>query len=233
MKKKALIFPLLTTISLFLAASCNNDTATENNTVKDSAITTNEKRDGNMPDISGWPQASQMAAKEVMDKYGKPNESTPRMLVWYNNGPWKRTIIYDQEVKHIFPVDHVDVMEQTIDYKVPPNKATEVISYDGSVSISRTDGELSAKCDKEGANFLAINLANDVITGKKSVSEARAFYATTIKEFALQNKMSPYMESLQFSVAKGGTNDTDKHGVSEEENKQITDAMKKMAEKKQ
>jgi hypothetical protein len=37
----------------------------------------------------------------------------------------------------------------------------------------------------------------------------------------------------QFSVSKGGTNDTDKHGVSVEENKQITDAMKKMAEKQQ
>ncbi len=45
--------------------------------------------------------------------------------------------------------------------------------------------------------------------------------------------MSPYLESLQFSVSKGGTNDTDKDGVSEEENKQITDAMKKMAEKPQ
>jgi len=218
---------------LFLATSCNNDTATENNTVKDSAITTNENRDGNMPDISGWAQASQMAAKAMMDKYGKPNESTGHMLVWYNNGPWKRTIIFNEESKHIFPVDHTDVMEQVIDYKVPPNKSSDVITYDGSVTIRRTDGELSAKCDKEGANFLAINLANDVITGKKSVTEARAFYATTIKEFALQNKMSPYLESLQFSVSKGGTNDTDKHAVSEEENKQITDAMKKMAEKKQ
>ena len=232
MKKNALLFPLLAINLLFLAASCNSDTAQGNNTVKDSAITTNENRDGNMPDISGWAQASQMAAKAMMDKYGKPNESTGHMLVWYNNGPWKRTIIFNEESKHIFPVDHTDVMEQVIDYKVPPNKSTDVITYDGSVTIRRTDGELSAKCDKEAANFLAINLANDVITGKKSVSEARAFYATTIKEFALQNKMSPYLESLQFSVSKGGTNDTDKHGVSEEENKQITDAMKKMAEKK-
>lgn len=90
-------------------------------------------------------------------------------------------------------MDHVDVMEQTIEYKVPPNKATDVISYDGSVTIRRTNGRLAAKWDKEGANFLAIPLANDVATGKRTVADARGFYATAIKEQALQNKMSPYM----------------------------------------
>lgn len=229
--KKVFALSLITSIVLGLLSSCNDNTALDNNTGNDSTMASKKDTTGGMPDISGWPQASQMAAKMMIDKYGKPNESTPRMLVWYNNGPWKRTIIYDQEVKHIFPVDHVDVMEQTIDYKVSPNKATDVISYDGSVTIRRTDGELAAKCDKEGANFLAINLANDVATGKRTVADARNFYATAIKEFALQNKMSPYMGSFQFTVAKGGTNDTDKHGVSGEENQQITAAMKKMAEK--
>ena len=185
-----------------------------------------------MPDISGWPKASQMAAKSMMDKYGKPNESTPHMLIWYNNGPWKRTTIFDTESKHIFPVDHVDVMEQVIDHKVPVAKISDLAAYDGSVTVRRTDGELSAKCDKEGANFLAINLAHDVLTSKKTVAQARTFYANAIKEFALQNKMSPYMKSFQFSMSKGATNDTDKHGVSEDLNKKITAAMMKMAEMK-
>ena len=185
-----------------------------------------------MPDISGWPKASQLAAKMMMDKYGKPNESTPRMLIWYNNGPWKRTIVYDTESKHIFPVDHMDVMEQVIDHKVPVAKFSDLAAFDGSVTVRRTDGEMSAKCDKEGANFLAINLAHDVLTGKKTVAQARDFYANAIKEFALQNKMSPYMKSFQFSMSKGATNDTDKHGVSEDLNKKITSAMMKMAEMK-
>jgi hypothetical protein len=181
-----------------------------------------------MPDLSGWPEASQLAAKEMMKKYGKPNEVTDHMLVWTNNGSWKRTKIFDKESKHMFPVDHTDVMEQTIDYKVPVDKFDELAEYDGSVWAKRTDGELSAKCDKEGANFLAINLANDIATGKKSVSEARQFYANAIKEFALNNKMSPYMQSLQFNPMKSGANDTDKHGVSEEDNNNITKKMKEM-----
>lgn len=185
-----------------------------------------------MPDISGWPKASQMAAKMMIEKYGKPNESTSHMLIWYNNGPWKRTTIFDAESKHIFPVDHSDVMEQVIDFKVPASKFSALAAYDGSVTVRRTDGELSAKCDKEGANFLAINLAHDVFTGKKTVAAARIFYANAIREFALQNKMSPYMQSFQFPASKGSTNDTDKLGVSEKENKMIASAMMKMEMKK-
>jgi hypothetical protein len=181
-----------------------------------------------MPDIKSWPEASQMAAKEMMDKYGKPNETTPHMLVWYNNGPWKRTTIYDVETKHIFPVDHTDVMEQVIDHKVPTNKFSALAEYDGSVSIHRTDGEISAKCDFEGANFLALNLAHDVITGKKTVQAARDFYTKAIKEFVLDKKTSPYMKSFQFTASKGETGFMDKNSVSKETREKIMKAKMKM-----
>jgi hypothetical protein len=222
MKNKILILVLL--VAAFLAGGIyfyNNSYASER---KMSVITDND-----MPDIKGWPEASQVAAKEMMKKYGKPTEVTEHKLVWMNNGPWKRTVVFDKESKHMFPVDHTDVMEQTIDYKVPVEKAADVFMYDGSVTIKRTDGEISAKCDKEAANFLAINLANDVATGKKSVEAARTFYANTIKDFALQNKMSPYMQSLQFSVSKSDTGDPDKHAVSEADNAKIIEKMKQMA----
>ena len=181
-----------------------------------------------MPDIKSWPEASQMAAKEMMDKYGKPNETTPRMLVWYNNGPWKKTTIYDVETKHIFPVDHTDVMEQVIDHKVPANKFSALAEYDGSVSVHRTDGEISAKCDFEGANFLALNLAHDIITGKKTVQAARAFYTKAIKEFVLDKKTSPYMKSFQFTASKGATGFTDKNSVSKDVLEKIKKAKMKM-----
>ena len=40
------------------------------------------------------------------------------------------------------------------------------------------------------------------------------------------------MKSLYFTVSKIVTNDTDKHGVSEDQNKKITSAMMKMQEMK-
>ena len=186
------------------------------------------KAQDNMPDLKSWPEASQMAAKEMMDKYGKPNETTPHMLVWYNNGPWKKTTIYDVETKHIFPVDHTDVMEQVIDHKVPANKFSALAEYDGSVSVHRTDGEISAKCDFEGANFLALNLAHDIITGKKTVQAARDFYTKAIKEFVLDKKTSPYMKSFQFAASKGATGFTDKNSVSKDVLEKIKKAKMKM-----
>lgn len=193
-----------------------------------SSFSSKAQNNNMMPDIKSWTEASQMAAKEMMDKYGKPNETTPHMLVWYNNGPWKKTTIYDIESKHIFPVDHTDVMEQVIDYKVPASKFSALAAYDGSVSVHKTDGEISAKCDFEGANFLALNLANDVITGKKTVQAARDFYTIAIKEFVLEKKISPYMKSFQFIVAKGGTGFTDKNSVSTEVLGKIKKAKMKM-----
>ncbi len=158
--------------------------------------------------MEGWSKASMMAAEMMKKKYGEPAEASATMMVWNNTGQWKRTIIYAKEFKHDFPMPHTDVMEQCIDYKVPPEKFTDLGMYDGSVGFSRTNGELSARCDKEGANFLAVNLANDVITGKKDVKTARDFYATSIKEFINGGKPD-YMEKLHFSVAKGNTADSD------------------------
>jgi len=119
-------------------------------------------------------------------------------------------------------------MEQTIDYRVPPDKFDDLAEFDGSVTAKRTDGELSVKCDRESSNFLAINLANEVAIGKKSAADARAFYASAIKDFALSNNMSPYMQSFQFPAPKGGTTDADRHGVSEEEHAKIIERMKQM-----
>ncbi len=52
----------------------------------------------------------------------------------------------------------------------------DLAMYDGSVVLERTSGEISARCDKEGANFLALNLAHDIVTGKRSVQDARKMY---------------------------------------------------------
>jgi len=149
--------------------------------------------------ISGWPAKTQEVATTTMAKYGAPNEVTGTMLVWNNNGPWKKTIIHKEPVQHNFPMAHLDLLEQFVDYSVPPDKYDQLAHYDGSVVIARTVGEMSARCDKEEANFLALNLANDIATGKKTVEEARAYYARSIKEM-MQGKMDPYLQKLHFSV---------------------------------
>lgn len=85
----------------------------------------------------------------MIEKYGAPNEYTESMLIWNNNGPWKRTIVYKEEVDHHFPMPHKDVLEQFVNRNVPVEKFTELAQYDGSVIVERTKGEISARCDKE------------------------------------------------------------------------------------
>lgn len=160
--------------------------------------------------MAGWPESSRMAAMDMMTKYGPPQEVTRTSMLWRNNGPWKWTRVRSEEIPHNFPMPHPDVMEQAIDYRVPPGMFDELAEYDGSVIAERTRGELSARCDKEGANFLAINLANDVVTRRRSVAEARQYYAAAMMAFKNTGRMDPYMQRLQFQPPAGGARDPDR-----------------------
>lgn len=160
--------------------------------------------------IASWPEASRMVAMDMIQKYGQPQEHTASMLMWKNNGPWKWTKVTRETIKHDFPMSHPDLLEQAINYKAPIEKYDDLASYDGSVIVERTKGEMSARCDKEGANFLAINLGNDVATGKKTSEEARTYYAAAIKRFISTKAMDPYMQKLQFQPSGQGTGDPDR-----------------------
>lgn len=158
--------------------------------------------------VRTWSEPSQKAAKAMVQKYGPPQGMTDTMLVWNDNGPWKRTVIYSEAVDHNFPMPHKDVLEQFINYETPVDKFDELAAYDGSVIAERTKGVISARCDKEEANFLALNLANEIVAGKRSVPEARDFYATTIKGL-MAGKTSPYTSGLMFEPPTGNVGDPD------------------------
>lgn len=145
-----------------------------------------------------WPMSSRDAATMMTTKYGNAHEATPTMLVWHNVGPWKHIYLARDPVPHHFPKHHEDVMEQVVNYRVPPDMVDELAAFDGSVIYERTKGELSARCDTEGANFLALNLAHEIVTGKRSVEDARREYAMQIKAM-MENRPAPLTERLMFT----------------------------------
>jgi hypothetical protein len=155
--------------------------------------------------ISGWRMKPQEAARKTIAKYGLPQEASAMRLVWHDNGPWKMTELVNEEVPHNFPKPHPDFLKQTISYRVPPDKFDELAEYDGSVIVERTKGEIAARCDLEGANFLALNLAHEIVTGKRSVKDARKFYAEAIREM----KHPEYMQGLLFQASRAETGDAD------------------------
>lgn len=154
-----------------------------------------------IPDIKDWPGASQRAARDMEAKYGKPNGVTPDMLIWNNNGTWLKTVVYKKEMKHNFPKPHTDVIEHWINYKVPADKYDELAQYDGSVTANRTNGTISARCDSEAMNFLALNLSHDLIRGIKNIEQARIEYGTNVMAF-MKNEKPAYTQKLTFSMDK-------------------------------
>ena len=158
--------------------------------------------------LAEWPAAQRRVGKNLIERYGPPNEGTRTMLIWYDNGPWKRTALFREGPPHNFPTPHADYLMQWIDYRVPVGKFDDVGAFDGSVIPDRTAGEVAARCDMEAANFLSINLMHLIVTGRMTVDEARKQFAESSAAYVL-NRPAPYTERLEFTLADEATADPD------------------------
>jgi hypothetical protein len=161
--------------------------------------------------IENWPDAQKNVARQMLDKYGPPNEATSSKLFWYRNGPWKRTELSRDVVAHNWPTVHSDFLTQTIDYRVPPEVFHLIAMFDGSIVADRTRGEVSARCDSEAANVLGINMVHEIVTGKRTFQEAREISSQNTVAYNM-GRDAPYAERLLFEVPQGGTEDLD-HGT--------------------
>jgi sporulation protein YlmC with PRC-barrel domain len=159
--------------------------------------------------INNWPQASQKAAQEMLQKYGQPDVVSNSMLVWEDAGQFEKCTVYKDEVEHQFPTRHSDVLEQCVSYRIPADMLDELAQFDGSLIAYRTGGILSARCHMEAMNILALNLAHEVITKKRTPDEARQFLARTAQEF-MQGQSSEYTDGLMFQTSSGNSADPDR-----------------------
>ncbi|MBW3571283.1 MAG: hypothetical protein KY467_09265 [Gemmatimonadetes bacterium] len=162
--------------------------------------------------IAGWPEAPQKGARQMLEQYGPPNEATPTKLFWYHRGPWKRILVTRDVLTHNFPAPHSDYLTQWIDYKVPVELVDAITRYDGSCLIDRTAGEAAARCDSEAANMITLNLMHDIVTGAKTVEQARAVYAENMAAY-MMGRSAPLAERLLFEVPQGGTEDPDESNM--------------------
>lgn len=141
--------------------------------------------------LSGWPVVAQRTAEVVMEKYGPPDLAISDRLSWYDNAPWKITTVYRD------PTEHIDVLEQTIGYAVPRDKVPALARLDVALRLSRDGRELSATSESEETNFLALNLADEVVREKRTPEDARAFYLKTVVQMNA-GRSSPYLKQLLF-----------------------------------
>jgi hypothetical protein len=176
MNKKLLMPALLTALLAVTACSHKKDEQKEAAT-EEAAYAVPVTEDGLMKMTSTWPESSKSAIRSQQAKYGLPNSITDDMVSWNLPGEFKRSVVFRDEVKHQFPIAHSDVLLQTVDYRVPLDKVSQLSKFDGSLIIDRTKGELSARNDKEEMNILSLNLADKIVRGEMNVEQARREYS--------------------------------------------------------
>jgi hypothetical protein len=144
-----------------------------------------------------WSREHQDMIRTLREKYGEPHEATGSVIKWRDTGGFKYTKLMASSVDHDFPRPHKDRLEQGVQYRVPPDRASDLAAFNGSITFDRTKGILASRCDREEHNILALNLAHEVITGARSVEEARDMYARLVlNEDAREDR--EYLEALMF-----------------------------------
>jgi hypothetical protein len=158
--------------------------------------------------VAGWDETPRTVAREIARKYGLPNEATASMLIWFETPPFKKTVVHRDQTPHNFPKPHTDTLEQFIDYRVPLDKMDDLAAFDGSIVVDRTRGEVSARCDQQEMNYLALNLMHEIVVGHMDAGKARRTYADNAVGFVMK-RPAPFTARLLFTPPTGGTADPD------------------------
>jgi len=159
---------------------------------------------------ANWNQTAKDAARQMFDKYGAPQEVTANRLIWHDNRPWKRTVVTNQDVRHNFPDQHTDVLEQTLAIDVPVARYGDLAAFDGSVTANRTAGEFTSCNSREDHNFIALNLAGDILSGRLTVPQARQRMAELVQQNDAGQTVS-YAGDIRFSLpVSNRTGDADR-----------------------
>lgn len=152
--------------------------------------------------LQGWPPERVALAVSLIEEYGRPDDTSAHEITWYNNGPWKRTVLFRDGTPHRFPLPHLDVLEQTVSYRVPIKMIGDLVEYDGSLLVDRTRGELSVRSDSEPMNILTLNIADDIVRGERTVDQAMGYHAQVIEGIFIHDPET-YQLKLRFKPQPG------------------------------
>ena len=146
--------------------------------------------------VNRWAPPSAAAGRQLLEEYGTPDDVTPNQLTWNHRGPWKRTVVWNRKPVYLSPAD-LAVMKQTVDYPLTRGEAGELLAFSDCLEIDLSRGELSSRADREEINYLTLNLADEIVRGRKTVSEAQIAFMRQL-QLAAAGKMTPYMTGLLF-----------------------------------
>ncbi|MCR4295125.1 MAG: hypothetical protein NUW21_06295, partial [Elusimicrobia bacterium] len=147
--------------------------------------------------ILHWPTFSYRLARLMLSEYGQPVEASDRRLTWRDNGPWKKTVVYRKPPKERVLTGDSGRLAQSVAYRVAPDRLADLGRFDMDVEADKEAGRLTAISDSESENFLTLNLADEVIQGRRSPNSAKDFRREQLR-LRDAGKTSPYLERLLF-----------------------------------
>lgn len=147
--------------------------------------------------ITGWPTLARRTALLTMERYGRPDAVAEDALVWRGNGPWLKTTVHSRALTRRAYRRDVDFLENTVRYDVPRRLREDLARFDPGLSWNAARGELSSRAESEELNMLALNLADEILTGVRDVDEVIAVRARILR-FSASGKASPYLRGLRF-----------------------------------
>lgn len=139
--------------------------------------------------VSRWPPGPRLAAIEMHAKYGPPDDVSVERLVWRNAGPFASVAVNRSDV--------TGYLEHAVRLDVPLEKIGDLHIFDAGIVIYHLQGEVSARGERESDNLLTLNLAYDVIVGRKTAEEARRAFAS-LRALGVLGHMPAYAQSLNF-----------------------------------
>jgi hypothetical protein len=147
--------------------------------------------------IADWPTDRKRLAEMLMERYGQPDQAAADSLTWLRCGPWKKTVVYRDPQRDRDGVVRPGALQQAADYRVARSRSPLLTQFDALVVVDPAAKEISFRSDSEETNFLVLNLADDVISGRKTPEQARDFASKTVA-MSEAGKSSLYTTTLIF-----------------------------------
>lgn len=149
--------------------------------------------------ILSWPTFSYRLARMMIAEYGQPSEIRDDAVVWNDNGPWKRTVVYrDPPSGRVFRRNK-GRLEQSAAYRANPDALDRLAAFDRDVEVDLAEARITSRADSEADNFISLNLADEVLSGRKDPKEAASLRQKLERE-APAGKSSSYRDGLLFSA---------------------------------
>lgn len=143
--------------------------------------------------VSDWPETPRLAALRALERYGAPDSVSDRVAAWKDRGPWRSIDVY----RDLAP--RGGVVEQTVAFTAVPGVWQDLSALKMNVLYDPRHGLLSSSAASEEENILALNVAAEVLEGRRPIGQAAEFYERTL-QLARAGKESPYTRRLLFKT---------------------------------